>query len=374
MNASPAPTLEVDLEHRVSASLTLKIAFALGREIGVVFGGSGAGKSTLLRLIAGLVRPDSGRIVLDGEVLFDSRARRGVSLRRRGIGMIYQDDLLFPHLSVRENIAFGLHGMRSGLAADRVAEAAAACGVERLLDRRPATLSGGERQRVGLARALAPGPRLLLCDEPFSALDMGRRNALVVRLLDIQRSRGLPILHVTHSPAEAVALGGTMLLLEQGRIAAVGPPIELLAGQKRPAVAWSPLANVFHAVLDSQLPDQGGSRLALDGGLALVVPRLDRPAGSPVLVQIRADDILLARGAVSGISARNQIEGVVERVITHGHEVEVVIGAGGRTFLVSLVAAAARQLEIAPGAAVVLIIKARSCRVLDDDESSPAPS
>lgn len=369
-----SPTLEVELEHKVSANLTLKVAFQLGREIGVLFGASGAGKSTLLRLIAGLARPDSGRITLDGEVLFDSRSRRHTPLRRRRIGMIYQDDLLFPHLSVRENIAFGLSGRGRGPTADRVREAAALCGVERLLDRSPATLSGGERQRVGLARAIAPEPRLLLCDEPFSALDLGRRSALIVRLIDLRRSQGVPILHVTHSPSEAVALGGTMLLLEEGRITAVGPPIELLASQKRPSVPWAPLANAFHAVLEGQIPEEGGSQLVLEGGVRLVVPRLNKVPGSPVLVQIRADDILLARGPMPGLSARNQLAGVVERVIAHGHEVEVVVRCGGLAFLVSLVASAARQLEIEPAAAVVLIIKARSCRILDDDETSPEPN
>ncbi len=374
MIPSPATTLEVAIEHKVGPNLSLSVEFQLGREIGVLFGQSGAGKSTLLRLIAGLTRPDSGRIVLDGEVLYDSRARHDAPLWRRGIGMIYQDDLLFPHLSVRENIAFGLAGWSRPGAADRVREVAGLCGVERLLDRRPAMLSGGERQRVGLARAVAPGPRLLLCDEPFSALDLGRRSVLITRLIDLHRSQGIPILHVTHSPSEAVALGGTMLMLDQGRITAVGPPIELLAGQRRPSIPWTPLANVFHAVLEGPLADEGGSLLVLEGGLKLVVPGLDKPAGSAVLVQVRADDILLARGAIPGLSARNQLAGIVERVLSHDHEVEVVVRAGGLAFLVSLVAAAARQLEITAGADVVLIIKARSCRVLEEDESTPAPT
>src|SRR4029077_20020033 len=133
---------------------------------------SGAGKTTLLRLIAGLDAPDGGRIRLGDAVLFDSGAKINQRLRDRRVGMIFQDDLLFPHLSVAANIRFGLKEQPRAQAESRLAEVAALCGVAALLDRRPETLSGGERQRVGLARALAPRPRLLLCDEPVSALDL----------------------------------------------------------------------------------------------------------------------------------------------------------------------------------------------------------
>ncbi len=364
--------LEVDVERRVSPTLTLQLQLRLGPEIGVLFGRSGAGKSTLLRLISGLARPDRGRITLDTETLFDASTRISAPLRRRRIGMIYQDDLLFPHLSARQNIAFGLAGQPRLEIAQRVHEVAALCGVEHLLDRRPATLSGGERKRVGLARAIAPRPRLLLCDEPFSALDLARRNALISRLMDIQADQQIPILHVTHSPAEAVALGGRMFLLENGRIAAEGPSIDVLANHALAAVDWEPLTNLFHATLLDQLRDDGASRVQIDGGPALIVPRLEGHAGERVHVQLRADDVLLARASVPGLSARNQLPGAVERILTHGPNVEVVVQCGEVSFLASLVPSAVRQLELAPGAQVVLIIKARSCRITSVEESAEA--
>ena len=147
--------------------------------------------------------------------------------------MIFQDDCLFPHLNVAANIRFGLKGWPREQADARLAEVAALCGVEHLLERRPETLSGGERQRVGLARALAPRPRLLLCDEPVSALDLANRHALLDGLRAVQRAEGIPMLYVTHSPAEAIALGSRLFLLEEGRIVAEGPPLDVLSAARQ---------------------------------------------------------------------------------------------------------------------------------------------
>jgi molybdate transport system ATP-binding protein len=349
--------------------LTIEVALRLGREIGVVFGPSGAGKTTLLRLIAGLSRPDSGHIRLDGEPLFDSSRRIDRRLRDRRIGMIFQDDRLFPHLSVAGNIRFGLKGWRCAEADARLAEVAALCGVGRLLERTPEALSGGERQRVGLARALAPRPRLLLCDEPVSALDLDSRHAMVRRLRDVQRSPAIPMLYVTHSVAEAVGLGSRLFLLERGTIVAEGPPLDVLSAARQSGDGSIPIEgvlNVFSAHVEGHAPERSATRLRLDDGPELIVGYLDRPAGSTVLVEIRADDILLARHPVSGLSARNQVPGTVERIVRRGPEAEAVIRTIGLTWIVSLVEPAVAQLGLEPGTAVHLIVKARSCHILSD--------
>ncbi len=161
MNSASTDILDVRFEHQVHSGLTLDISLRLGREIGVIFGPSGAGKTTLLRLIAGLESPRSGHVRLDGVTLCDVARRVRVPLRRRQIGMIFQDDCLFPHLSVAANIRFGLNGWPRDAAADRTAHVAALCRIEPLLVRFPATLSGGERQRVGLARAWRAAPEAL---------------------------------------------------------------------------------------------------------------------------------------------------------------------------------------------------------------------
>jgi molybdate transport system ATP-binding protein len=359
--------LEVQVVRRVHATLSLDVSLRLGCEIGVVFGPSGAGKTTLLRLISGLTTPEAGRVCLGGTILFDAERRINQPLRRRRIGMIFQDDLLFPHLNVAANIRFGLKGWERDRARARLAEVASLCGVERLMERMPATLSGGERQRVGLARALAPRPGLLLCDEPVSALDLANRHALLEHLRAVQRALDIPMLYVTHSPAEAIALGTRLFLLEQGRIVADGPPLDVLSAVGRATaspIAWEGIRNVFPARLVDHEPESSATRLRLDHGPDLIVPFLDYPRETRLLVAIRADDILLACQPLGGLSARNQIRGRVERIIRHGPEAEVIVDTDGLTWIVSVVAPAVLQLTLAPGASVCLVVKARSCQIL----------
>ncbi|MGE5756391.1 MAG: molybdenum ABC transporter ATP-binding protein, partial [Planctomycetaceae bacterium] len=319
--------LVVRLERRIHPGLTLDVALGLRRECGVVFGPSGSGKTSVLRLIAGLATPDRGFVALDGKVLFDAEAGVNRPLRSRRVGMIFQDDLLFPHLSVAGNIRFGLKGRPRAEAEARLAEVRALCGIEGLLDRRPATLSGGERQRVGLARALAPRPGLLLCDEPVSALDLEGRYALIERLRSVQRAEGLPVLYVTHSPAEAIALGDRLFLLSGGRIVDHGAPLDVLAAPRPgPPARLTGLRNVFPARVEGHASDGGETRLRLRDGPMLIVPfQPDHPPGSDLVVAVRTDDVLLAWGPIQGLSARNIIAGSVGRVIPHGAEAEVVV-------------------------------------------------
>jgi molybdate transport system ATP-binding protein len=373
--SDPLPdVLNVHVVHRVHSGLQLDIGLRLGREIGVVFGPSGAGKTTLLRLIAGLTTPHAGQVELDGTTLFDTARRVNQPLRHRRIGMIFQDDCLFPHLNVGANIRFGLKRWPRDRAAARLVEVAALCGVEHLLERRPETLSGGERQRVGLARALAPRPRLLLCDEPVSALDLANRHALLERIRMVQRAEEIPMLYVTHSPAEAIALGSRLFLLHDGRIVADGRPLDVLSAARstsQGSTAWEGLRNLFSARVVHNTPEQRASHVELDDGPTLIVPFLDRAPGARALVEIRADDIMIASQPIGGLSARNQIPGTVERIVSHGPDAEAVVRTGGLTWIVSLVSPAVEQLGLVPGASVHLVVKARSCHVLRDEPVSP---
>ena len=365
-----SPALDVRVVKRVHPGLTLDVAFTLGRECGVVFGRSGAGKSTLLRLIAGLARADAGHVRVGGETLFDAGTGVDAPLRDRRVAMVFQDDLLFPHLSAAGNIRFGLKGLPRAGADRRLDEVAGLCGVRHLLGRRPSTLSGGERQRVGLARALAPRPRLLLCDEPVSALDLDARRSLVDRLRAVQEAEGLPVLYVTHSPAEAVALGRTMFLLDGGRLVAEGPPLDVLAARD-PGAAGGGLEavrNRFEAVVEDH-PSDGETRLRIAGGPALIVPRQPLASGASAVVSVLAGEVLLARGPVEGLSARNVIAGEVERVLPHGGEAEVVVRAGGVAWVSAVVAPAVESLGLKPGVAVHIIVKARSCQVLREPDA-----
>jgi molybdate transport system ATP-binding protein len=352
---------ELEWRPRGASPFRLAVAFGLGSECGVLFGASGAGKSSVLRLIAGLERPVRGRVRLGEDVLFDSATGVDRPLRSRRVGLIFQDDLLFPHLNVLGNVRFGLKGWGRAEADRRVEEVAAQCGVGHLLDRDPATLSGGERQRVGLARALAPRPRMLLCDEPVSALDLAARHVLIDRLKAVQRAESIPVLCVTHSPPEAIALGSRLFLLDSGRIVDEGPPLDVLARSSR--IDLTGVENRFAATVEHREDGAGESVLRIEGGPTLIVPSLDDPVGTPVSVRIRADDILLARGPIAGLSARNVLAAKVVRLVEHGAEAEVIAGTGQATWIVSVVAPAVAALGLCPGADVHMIVKARSCHV-----------
>jgi ABC-type sulfate/molybdate transport systems ATPase subunit len=211
----------------------LEIACRLMAEWTVVFGHSGAGKSTLLRLLAGLDRPDSGRIAFGGNTITDTAARTFMPPGRRGCAFVTQQPALFPHMNVRSNVLYGVRPRNNPRESmGRVEEALALVGGSDLIDRYPRDLSGGEAQRVALARAIAVRPKLLLLDEPFSALDGPAADALLDRLQVWLRTNGVQTIMATHEAADAFALGAEIALLEDGRLAALGPAQQVLAQER----------------------------------------------------------------------------------------------------------------------------------------------
>jgi len=213
--------LDVRVVKRLSG-FALDVAFGSDAAVTALLGPSGSGKSMTLRAVAGAIRPDDGRIVVDGEVLFD--AARGIDLKpqARRVGYVPQQYALFPHLNVVGNVGFGLQDRRGPDARRRIAELLELVGLTGLERRRPHQLSGGQQQRVALARALVVRPRILLLDEPFAALDATLREPLRASLLELQATLVFRVLLVTHDPADA-ALAGQRLLFERGRVVGAGP-------------------------------------------------------------------------------------------------------------------------------------------------------
>jgi molybdate transport system ATP-binding protein len=207
----------------------LQPAFEAGREMTVLFGPSGCGKSLTLQAVAGLLRPDAGRIVLPGgAVAFDADTKADLPPQTRGIGYVVQDLALFPHLTARENIEFGMSTWPAGRRRDRTAYLVALLGLGGLEERRPKQLSGGQQQRVALARALAGEPSLLLLDEPFTALDPPLRWTLRREIASLRRRLDLTVLLVTHDLSEACALADRMVVYDDGRVLQQGPRAEVL--------------------------------------------------------------------------------------------------------------------------------------------------
>lgn len=223
-----APLLETLINYRRSG-FTLDVQFVLRSQWTVLFGASGAGKTTLLRILAGLTQPQSGCIRLSNQSLLDTSRALALPPGQRGIGFVLQQAALFPHLTARENIAFGLHQWARAEREARTEELLRLFEIASLADRKPRQLSGGERQRIAVAQALASRPRLLLLDEPFNALDAPSRVAIIEKL----RAAAVPVLYVSHDLADAWQINAHAILIDSGTIRAEGETRTILAPQRQ---------------------------------------------------------------------------------------------------------------------------------------------
>jgi molybdate transport system ATP-binding protein len=351
--------LDVAAEKRLG-DFRLDARFRAGPGVTALFGASGAGKSSILAAVAGALRPDRGRIALDGEALFDSEGRIDRPMERRGVGWVFQDARLFPHLAVEANLRYGERRARGRPRTVQFDEVVAVLGIETLLARRPRDLSGGERQRVAIGRALLSQPRLLLMDEPLAALDAARKAEILPFLDRLKDAFALPVLYVTHSFAEVARLADRLVALEAGRVVAEGPVGDVLARPDLPLLSGRADAA---AALDPVIADhdeaRGLTRLDL-GGAELLVPRLDRPAGARVRALVLARDVLIATEAPRGISARNILSAEVVRLDARpdGTVLAALRLEGARVQLLSAVTRdAVEALALAQGRRVWAVVK-----------------
>jgi molybdate transport system ATP-binding protein len=329
-------------------AFTVQVSLAVAPgEVTCVLGPNGAGKTTLLRALAGLAPITSGRIVLDGDVLDDPAAGVFRPAHRRPVGVVFQDYLLFPHLSARgrrraRQIADGWLD-RFGLA-DHAG-------------RRPGQLSGGQAQRVALARALAPVPRLLLLDEPLAALDVATRSDVRAHLARTLAAAPTPVLLVTHDPLDAMILADRIVILEAGRIVQEGPAAEVARRPRTRYVARLVGLNLYAGTASGDL-------VTLDGGGQLHVPADSPPPGqgTAVLVAIRPTAVAVYTGQPPQGSPRNVLAGPVETLEPFGDRVRVSI-ASEPPIHADITAAALADLRLAPGTPVWATIKATDLTV-----------
>lgn len=347
--------LEVSLRHAFPGFM-LDAAFRAPPGVTVLFGRSGSGKTTVVNAVAGLLTPDAGRIAVDDRTLLDTA--RGVRLKphRRRLGCIFQEGRLFPHLSVRRNLAYGAWFAPKGAPREEMGRVVELLGIGHLLERRPGALSGGEKQRVAIGRALLSAPRLILADEPLAALDEARKAEILPYFERLRDEVNVPILYVSHSASEVARLATTVVALEGGRVVAQGPAAEVLGDPTVLPAGAREAGAVLKARVARHHAD-GLSELEA-GGLALFLPRVGQAPGAALRVRIAAHDVILSRGRPEGLSALNILPGVVRELRPgEGPGVLVALDTPAGRVLARITRRSAEALGLAPGAEVHAVVK-----------------
>ena len=371
-----AAALSVRLEQRFAGGFTVAAALDVEMRPGamlVLFGPSGAGKTTILRQIAGLERPDAGSIRFGGDVWCDTARQIWRPPQSRRIGLVFQEPTLFPHLTVRENIRYGVRPQPPTLSSDlelrpqaptsiRVAEIETMLGISDLGNRYPRALSGGEAQRVALARALAPDPRLLLLDEPFASLDAPTRLRLRRELRALLQATDTPAILVTHDRTEALAMGDAVAVVIGGRVRQVGPVSDVFG---RPADAEIAASLGIEAVLPAQVVASSGGVIEVSIGELLlhVAEREPIAPGTFVYACLRAEDVTLEIRTPGHASSRNHLAARVVSIASEGPIDRVTLDCGFA--LDALITRRSREeMSLAPGAHVTAAIKATSVHLI----------
>lgn len=373
--AENPPTLTCRVAHRLGRFALEVDVVSRARVVGV-FGPSGSGKSTLLHVLAGLIKPRTGEVAVNGRELLRRPGGVNVPANKRGLALVTQDPLLFPHLSARRNLGYA-PGAKAALDSELGARISELLRLDPLLDRDTGTLSGGEKQRIALGRALLAQPAMLLLDEPTSSLDAELARDVLSLLSLVKRELEVPMLFVTHKAHELLALADDCVVLQGGRVIAQGPPIHVL--QRPRALAVANLVGVDNllslVVVHHDEPD-GVTLLALgkdtlsgaDGQepLTLAAPLCDAALGSRVRVGLYADEIMLCLDRPRGLSARNALPCTVVRVDDVLHEVLLELSVGSQTLRARLTRGAARELDLQPGKRAIAVIKTTALHQLGD--------
>ncbi|WP_170751420.1 molybdenum ABC transporter ATP-binding protein [Ruegeria lacuscaerulensis] len=304
-------SLSVRLRHDLP-NIKLDLNFDAPSGVTVLFGRSGSGKTTVVNAVAGLLKPTSGRVAVDGWELFDTEKHLWLPPHKRRLGYVFQEGRLFPHLTVRQNLSYGRWFAPKGAPRENPDKVIEMLGIGHLLDRRPAGLSGGEKQRVAIGRALLASSRLILADEPLAALDDARKAEILPYFERLRDEVSVPILYVTHSAAEVARLATSVVALQDGKAVRHGPASEVLAD---PSVAPAGIRAVG-AVLQVRVAKHHSDGLTElnAGGTSLFLPRIPHQIGDDLRIRIPAQEVILSNKRPEGLSALNMLEGTVDTI------------------------------------------------------------
>ncbi|HEY3149677.1 MAG TPA: molybdenum ABC transporter ATP-binding protein [Dongiaceae bacterium] len=357
--------LRIDIAKQLGA-FRLESAFeAKARGATAVFGASGAGKSALLSAIAGLVKPDTGRIEIAGDVLFDAGRAIDVPSEARRIGFVFQEARLFPHMSVRANLEYGRKRRKEHAPAAGFDDVVALLGIAPLLERRPRTLSGGEKQRVAIGRALLSNPRLLLLDEPLASLDDPRKAEILPFLERLRDETGVPMLYVTHSMDEVARIADHLVLLDGGRVAAAGAPGDLSGRLDLPLLIDRPDVG---AILIGRIAGHDDARVVtrvLIGAAEFLLSHIDLPAGHAVRLRVLARDVAIATKPPEGLSVQNVLPCRLTALADRPNgRCLLQLDLDGATMLALLTADSTRRLDLHAGQQVFALVKSVASSVL----------
>ncbi len=347
--------LDLDIG-KIQGDFHLDVTFSANGGVTALFGPSGSGKTSVAQMVAGLSKPDRGRIEIAGRVLYD--AAKGINLppEKRGLGYVFQEGRLFPHLSVRKNLQYGQKTAPIGPFDDVVAM----LGIEALLDRFPKTLSGGEKQRVAIGRALLADPRILIMDEPLAALDESRKAEVLPYLIKLVNRSSIPILYVSHSMDEVIALADTLVLLEQGRQVAVGSVEDLLARPDlRPLTGRLDAGAVITATIARHDDEHTSTWLDFSGG-RLVIGYTPIAVGETVRLRVQAKDVSISLDPPpQRISIRNVIQATIIAIApAETNLVDVTLNSNGTVLWSQISRQSVAELGLVPGLSVWAMVKA----------------
>jgi len=352
--------IDVDIEQRLGA-FALAVAFRAEAPIVGLFGRSGSGKTSVVNALAGTSRPQRGRIVINGETLYDSA--RGIDLPpdKRRLGYVFQDGLLFPHLDVEANLLYGLHRAPAAARFIDPAHVVELLGLSALLRRLPDKLSGGEKQRVAIGRALLAQPRLLLMDEPLASLDVPRQSEVLRYIEQLRDDLHIPIVYVSHAVGEITRLADTVVVLADGKALASGPVDDVMGRiDLRPHTGRYESGAIVEAVVAAHDLYYGLTTLRFAGG-ELIVPNVEALVGERVRVRIRARDVSLAVARPAGLSVLNVLSASLLAISAEeGPIVEVQLQIGQARLLARITRKSLHELALREGQQVYALIKAVS--------------